>query len=141
VDGDIGRAYREAELDVKPSYVMELLRLDARGPMTITELAQSVGRTHSAISQKVSAMREAGLVRTSAGPDARSKRVHLTRKTKGIVGRLGAEWRATERAIAEVESEIRYALSTVVADIEAALERTSFYERLKRELAKDPDWS
>ena len=142
MDADIARVYADAQLDdVKTSYVMELLRLDARGPMTIAELAGSVGRTHSAISQKVKAMRQAGLVRTSAGPDARSKRVHLTQKAKRLTPRFAAEWRATEAAIAELESEIPYPLSAAVADIETALERTSFYERLKRELAKDPDWS
>jgi DNA-binding MarR family transcriptional regulator len=142
MDADIARIYEEVQLDgMKPSYVMELLRLDSLGPMTIAELAASVGRTHSAISQKVSAMRRAGLVRTSAGPDARSKRVLLTRKAERIVGRLAAEWRATEAAIAELESEIPYPLSTAVADIEAALERRSLYERLKDKLAQDPEGS
>jgi hypothetical protein len=43
--------------------------------MTIGALAESVERTHSAMSQKVAAMRTAGLVRTSAGADARAKTV------------------------------------------------------------------
>src|SRR5437660_1157998 len=61
MDADIARLYAEARIDgLKPSYVMELLRLHAQGPMTITELARSVQRTHSATSQKVAAMRAAG---------------------------------------------------------------------------------
>jgi DNA-binding MarR family transcriptional regulator len=110
------------------------------GPMTITELARSVERTHSALSQKVSAMRRAGLVRTKAGADARSKTVVLTAKAKRIVGRLAAEWRATEAASAELEAELPYPLSTVVRDIEAVLQRRSFYERIKAKLAEDPAW-
>ena len=85
-------------------------------------------------------MQQAGLVRTAAGHDGRSKHVLLTRKAKRIVGRLAAEWRATHSAIAEIELEIPYPLSTVVADVELALERTSFYERVKRKLAEDPAW-
>ena len=62
MDGDIARVYQEARLEgLKSSFVMELIRLHARGPMTIKELAGSVRRTHSALSQKVAAMREAGL--------------------------------------------------------------------------------
>ncbi len=58
MDADIARIYAEARIDgLKPSFVMELLRLHARGPMTITELAGSVQLTHSAVSQKVTAMR------------------------------------------------------------------------------------
>jgi DNA-binding MarR family transcriptional regulator len=140
MDRDIQQIYDEARLDVHPGYVLELLRLDTGGPMTIAELAASIERTHSAMSQKVAAMQRAGLVRTAAGPDGRSKHVLLTRKAKRVVGRLAAEWRATQAAIAEIESEIGYPLDKVVSDVELALERRSFYDRLKRKLADDPAW-
>ncbi len=141
MDADIARIYADARIEgLKPSYVMELLRLHAQGPMTITELAESVRRTHSALSQKVAAMRAAGLVRTVAGPDARSKKVTLTPKARRIVGRLAAEWRATEAALAEIEAEIPYPLSQVVTDIEQALRRRSFHDRIADKLAEDPEW-
>jgi DNA-binding MarR family transcriptional regulator len=142
MDADIGRIYTEAQIDgLKPSFVMELIRLRTHGPMTITELAESVQRTHSAISQKVAAMRAAGLVRTTAGADARSKKVALTAKSRRIAGRLAAEWRATEAALAELEAEIPYPLSRVVTDIEMALQRTSFHDRIAAKLAQDPAWT
>src|SRR5215471_6353883 len=142
IDADIARTYAEAQIaGLKPSFVMELLRLHARGPMTITELARSVQLTHSATSQKVAAMRAAGWVRTTAGPDARSKKVTLTGKARRITDRLAAEWRATESAIAEIETEIPYPLSRVVTDIEQALQRRSFHDRIAGQLAKDAAWS
>jgi DNA-binding MarR family transcriptional regulator len=141
MDADIARIYREARIEgLKPSWAMELLRLHYAGPMTIGELAESVGHTHSATSQKVAAMRAAGLVRTKVAADARSRTVHLTAKAKGLVARLAAEWRATEAALAEIEAEIPYPLSTVAADIEAALARDGFYQRIRRRLAEDPAW-
>ena len=141
MDADIAAVYAEARIDgLKPSFVMELLRLHARGPMTITELARSVQRTHSATSQKVAAMRAAGWVRTTAGSDARSKRVALTAKATRVIGRLAAEWRATEAAVAEIEAEIPYPLSRVVTDIEEALRRKSFHDRIAEKLARDPAW-
>lgn len=131
MDADIAKIYTQARIEgLKPSFVMELLTLHARGPMTITELAESVQRTHSAISQKVAAMRAAGLVRTVPGADARTKKVALTAKTRRIVGLLAAEWRATEAAVAELEAEIPYPLSRVVSDIETALRRRSFHDRI-----------
>jgi DNA-binding MarR family transcriptional regulator len=141
MDAEIGQIYAEARIEgLKPSWVMELLRLHARGPMTITELAKSVQHSHSAISQKVAAMRTAGLVRTTAGPDGRSKQVVLTAKSRRIVGLLAAEWRATESALAEIEAELPYPLSRVVTDMKAALARTSFHDRILRHLEQDPDW-
>jgi DNA-binding MarR family transcriptional regulator len=142
MDDDIARLYTERGIDgLKPSYVMELLRLHSRGPMTITELAASVDRTHSALSQKVAAMRKAGLVTTATGDDARSKKVTLTPKAAGIVDRLAAEWRATEAAIAELEDEIPYALGKVVLDLEKALQRKSFHDRIAEKLAGDDAWT
>lgn len=141
MDAEIAQLYTEAHIDgLKPSFVMELIRLHIRGPMTITELAESVQRTHSAMSQKVAAMRAAGLVLTTAGTDARSKKVTLTTKAAGVVDRLAAEWRATEAAVAEIEAQIPYPLSQMVSDIEEALRRKSFHDRIAEKLAEDPAW-
>jgi DNA-binding MarR family transcriptional regulator len=141
MDADIGRIYSESGiLGLKPSWVMEILRLNAKGAMTITELAGSVQLTHSAISQKIEAMRVAGLVRTSTGKDARSKKVTLTAKARRMAAQLAAEWRATEATIAEIESEIPYALSRVVVDVEKALGRKSFHDRINEKLSLDAEW-
>jgi DNA-binding MarR family transcriptional regulator len=141
MEADIARLYAEANVTgLKPSMVMELLRLHARGPMTITELAESVQRTHSGTSQKVAAMRAAGLVRTAPGPDARTRKITLTPKARKIAGRLAAEWRATEAAVADIEREIPYPLSQVVTDMEKALQNKSFHDRIAEKLALDPDW-
>jgi hypothetical protein len=42
--------------------------------------------------------------------------------------------------VAELEAEIPYPLSQVVTDIETALRRTSFHDRIAAKLAADPDW-
>jgi DNA-binding MarR family transcriptional regulator len=142
MEKDIERLYSEARIEgLKPNWVMELIRLHLRGPMTITELAEAVERTHSAMSQKVAAMRAAGFVSTVAGPDARSKKVVLTAKAVAIVDRLAAEWRATEAAIAEIESEVAYPLTRVVRDIEEVLRRKSFHDRIAEKLAEDDAWA
>jgi DNA-binding MarR family transcriptional regulator len=139
---DIARFYAEARIEgMKTNWVMELLRLHYSGPMTITELAESVERTHSAMSQKVAAMRAAGWVRTTAGADARSKKIMLTEKTTAIIDQLAAEWRATEAASRELEAEIPYPLNRVVADMQAALRRKSYHDRIAEKLAADPAWT
>jgi DNA-binding MarR family transcriptional regulator len=141
MDDEIARVYAENGIDdLKTTWVVEILRLNALGPMTIAELARSVGRTHSAMSQKVAAMRAADWVSTGAGPDARSKEVALTPKAMQIVGKLAAEWRATEASIAEIEAEIPYPLSRMAEDLRQALRRKSFHDRITEKLGKDPSW-
>jgi len=139
LDDEIARVYEEmpgAE-GVRPSWVFELLRLDAQGPMTIRQLADSVGRTHSALSQKVAMMATAGLVVTRVGRDGRMRQVHLTDRAHGLVGRMRAEWRATEQVLEELEAETPYPLSQAVRDLEGALERKSFHARLEDRLEHD----
>ncbi|MBM7789085.1 MarR family winged helix-turn-helix transcriptional regulator [Tenggerimyces flavus] len=141
MDDDIARLYVESDLpELKPSYVMELLRLHARGPMTIKDLATSVHRTHSAMSQKVAAMRAAGLVETTAGSDARNKVVDLTDKSRQIVEKLAAEWQATEAALVALEDELPYPLSKAVQDIEKALVHKSFHDRILDQLRGSTAW-
>jgi len=141
IDDEIARVYAENGIpDLKPTWAMEIIRLHVRGPMTIAELARSVERTHSAMSQKVAAMRAAGWLETSPGPDARSKKVTLTPKAERIAAKLAAEWRATEASITELEAEIPYPLTRVADDIAAALAHQSFHDRIAGKLAQDPAW-
>jgi DNA-binding MarR family transcriptional regulator len=141
MDDEIARVYADNGVDdLKPSWVLEVVRLHARGPMTIAELARSVGRTHSALSQKVAAMRAAGWLDTTAGPDARTKKVTLTPKAERLAPLLAAEWRATEAAIAEIESELPYPLTQVAEDIRSLLARKGFHDRITERLAAGPSW-
>ena len=136
MDDEIARVYADNGIeDLKPTWVLEIIRLHARGPMTIAELARSVGRTHSALSQKVAAMRAAGWLATTPGRDARSKRVALTPKAERVAALLAVEWRATEAAITELEAELPYPLTRVTEDIRAALARKSFHARISEHLA------
>lgn len=135
MDDEIARIYSERGVEgVRPRYVMPLVRLSRRGAMTIRELADALDVTHSAMSQTVSALRREGLVRSMSAKDARQRKVSLTARAKRIVPFLEAEWEATEAAIAELEEEIPYALSQVVRDIETALARRSFHDRIERRL-------
>jgi DNA-binding MarR family transcriptional regulator len=136
MDDEIARVYADNGIeDLKPTWVLEIVRLHARGAMTIAELARSVGRTHSALSQKVAAMRAAGWLATSPGRDARSKQVTLTPKAERVAALLAAEWRATEAAITELEAELPYPLTRVAEDIRSALAGKSFHARITEHLS------
>nr|WP_083841079.1 MarR family transcriptional regulator [Saccharomonospora marina] len=139
MDDDIARLYERLDVrGVRPRHTMPLIRLSRHGPMTIRQLAQSLEVTHSAMSQTVSALRAEGLVATRPGADARTREVTLTDKGRQLVPFIEAEWRATEDAVAELDDEIPYALTRVVRDIERALAREPFRERIARRLRSVP---
>ncbi|MHA7135274.1 MarR family winged helix-turn-helix transcriptional regulator [Oerskovia turbata] len=131
LDDEIGAVYTDRGVEgVRTRFVYPLIRLAHTGPLSIRELAESLGRTHSAMSQTVTAMRREGLVETASGEDARTRRVALTDRSRALVPLLEAEWRATEESVAEIDDELPYALSTVVEDLERVLARRSLRERL-----------
>ncbi|MGI4893909.1 MAG: MarR family winged helix-turn-helix transcriptional regulator [Janthinobacterium lividum] len=135
MDADIARLYEQRGVaGVRPRFSMALIRLHHRGPMSVKQLAEQVEVTHSAMSQTVTVMRRDGLVDTLPGADARTRTVSLTPTGEALVPFLEAEWRATEAAWAELEAEIPYALTRVVADLGVALERRSFLHRISARL-------
>lgn len=123
---------------VRPRFSMVLIRLAHEGPMTVGQLAEASGRTHSAASQTVAVMRREGLVTSEPGRDARTRRVVLTDAGRALVPWLEQEWRATEAAWADLEQEIPYPLSQVVRDIGEALARRRFRNRVVEHLPEAP---
>ena len=137
MDRDIAALYDAAGIaGFRPRYSPALLELARRGPLTIRQLADAIEVTHSAMSQTVAAMRTAGLVTSSPTDDGRTRAVKLTRKARELLPFVEAEWRATEHSVAELEDEIPYALTRVVRDIEHALVRESWSDRLQRHLTE-----
>ena len=130
MEGDIARLYAERGVTVRTRFSIVLIRLRHRGPMTVRELAGEIDVTHSAMSQTVAALRRQGMVESSPGPDARTRTVSLTGRGRDTVPFLEAEWRATEASLAELEAELPYPLTRVVADITDALRRRSFRDRI-----------
>lgn len=140
MDQDIASLYDEVGAGrVRPRFVGPLLRLGRHGPMTIRELADRVEVTHSAMSQTVAGMREAGLVDDAETTDRRTRKITLSELGRELLPLMEAEWRATEATVREIETEIPYPVSRAVEDIRAALTRRSFSERLRDNLAKALD--
>ena len=115
-----------------------LIQLTRRGPLTIRQLADRAEVTHSAMSQTVAAMRRGGFVTDApilAGGDRRARAVLATDKAARLTTFLEAEWRSTESTLRELDAELPYSLSQVVADVEQALAGRSFRDRLRAHLA------
>lgn len=140
MDDEIARVYAERGISgVRPRFVMPLVRIHHRGATTIRQLADELNVTHSAMSQTASALQKEGLLRATRGADGRTRELELTDRGRELVPFLEAEWRSTERALAELESEVPYPLSRVVRDLEQALARRSFHDRILEHLAAEED--
>lgn len=138
LDRDIADLYDRADLKpFKTRFAGPLIQLSRAESLTITALAQYAEVTHSAMSQTVAAMRLAGLVESVPdSEDARNRRVRLSEHGRVVADFAADEWRATEASLIALEAELPYPLTRVVRDIEAALARRPFRERLEEHLGR-----
>ncbi|MCX5434832.1 MarR family transcriptional regulator [Streptomyces sp. NBC_00569] len=137
MDAEIEQVYVERGIKgVRPRFAYPLIRLAHTGPLTIRELAESLNRSHSAISQTIAAMRKEDLVTSEPGPDARTRRINLTERGRSLVPFLEAEWRATHATVAELDGEIPHAMTAVVEEVRRALEHRSMRERILHHLTE-----
>ncbi|MEU5976808.1 MarR family transcriptional regulator [Streptomyces sp. NPDC047315] len=132
MDAEIEQIYLARGIQgVRPRFAYPLIRLAHTGPLTIRELARSLDRSHSAVSQTVAAMRKEGLVTSEPGPaDARTRQIDLTERGRKLVPFLEAEWRATHATVAELDAEVPHAMTAVVREVRRALERRPMRQRI-----------
>jgi len=139
MDAEIEQVYIERGITgVRPRFAYPLIRLAHTGPLTIRELATSLGRSHSAVSQTIAAMRKEDLVTSEPGPDARTRRIDLTERGRSLAPFLEAEWRATHETVAELDREIPYAMTAVVEQVQRALARRPMRQRILHHLVEPP---
>jgi DNA-binding MarR family transcriptional regulator len=131
MDDDVARTLVDLGItDYRPYFSVVIRYVDENGPTTIRDLARGTGVTHSAMSQRVSEMRRRGLVDLVPGTDGRHRVIHLTDAALAIKPALDAEWDATSAAFDALNGELTATLSEVVAEMNAALDRRCFRDRI-----------
>ena len=140
LDSGVAAVYPQLGLadGFRPRFTPVVRALAADGPVSIRELADTLGVTHSAASQTVAQMVRQDLVVTEAGTDARRRIVRLTAKAEALLPALEREWAATVTAVRAFEAELAYPLSRLVEEALAALDRTPLRERIAEALDR-PD--
>jgi DNA-binding MarR family transcriptional regulator len=115
LESDLARVYTDLGLPgFRPRYTPVIRLVHTTGPQSIRDLADTIGITHSAVSQTVNQMRRDGLVDLRPGNDARTRIVHLTDHARAILPTLDAEWTATTAAAHDLDAELPHPLTTLI---------------------------
>lgn len=131
LETDLASVYPRLGLDgYRPRFSPVIRALVAHGPSTIKELAGAMRVTHSAASQTVAQLARRGLVELSVGRDARQRVVRLTGRGEELLPVLDVEWAIAERATADLDAELSVPLARLLGELERALERRPFRERV-----------
>ncbi|MCE6997574.1 MarR family transcriptional regulator [Saccharothrix sp. S26] len=135
LESDLARVYTDLGLPgFRPRYTPVIRLIHTRGPHSIRDLADTIGVTHSAISQTVNQMRRDGLVHLHPGPDARTRIVHLTDHAHTLLPTLDAEWTATTAAAHDLDAELPHPLTTLVDAALRALHDKPLRDRVHHHL-------
>ncbi|MFI2631840.1 MarR family winged helix-turn-helix transcriptional regulator [Streptomyces collinus] len=132
LDGDVAAVYEEQGMaGYRPRFSPVVRALVAEGPLSVRDLAEAIGVTHSAASQTAAQMARAGLVTHTPDPlDARRRLVGLTAEARALLPRIEAEWEATSAAMAELDAELSMPLGELLAEVAQAVGRRPFRERV-----------
>jgi DNA-binding MarR family transcriptional regulator len=132
LDADVAAVYEEQGMaEYRPRFSPVVRALVAHGPLSVRDLAEAIGVTHSAASQTAAQMARAGLVVHTPDPlDARRRLVGLTAEARSLLPRIEAEWEATAAAMAELDAELSMPLGELLAEVAQAVGRRPFRERV-----------
>jgi DNA-binding MarR family transcriptional regulator/ribosomal protein S18 acetylase RimI-like enzyme len=98
--GAVDEVYQTRGARIESRWLPVLRYLWDTGPSSVTEVADAIGQTHSAVSQLTDKLVRAGMVRRRRDPaDGRRTVLTLTDKANGALGELGPLWCAVRRGI------------------------------------------
>ncbi len=128
---DVSLLYRKLDVDFEARWFSIIYALNQKSPMAVTELAQALGLTHTAINQLAKEMIKNGLVHSSKGKkDERKRLIYLADKGKKVFHKLTPIWEEILVATKElIESSNRDILGAI-GEIEKQLDDQNMYERV-----------
>jgi DNA-binding MarR family transcriptional regulator/ribosomal protein S18 acetylase RimI-like enzyme len=114
--------YRLTGLEIQGRWLPLLRILHDRGPLTVGEVAEAVGQTHSGVSQLADKLVEQGWLQVVADPaDKRRRRLSLTERAQAQLRAAKPLWRAIEQLFAQHCREQQIDLLHTLAAFERVL--------------------
>jgi DNA-binding MarR family transcriptional regulator/N-acetylglutamate synthase-like GNAT family acetyltransferase len=138
LQADVGRIYREMNVDFEPKWFTMLYALYHNKTMSVIELSNLLKLTHPAIIQFAEQMQDKKLVAfIKDKTDARKKLIHLTTKGKNIFEGIEPILYEIEVANREFLRESGADVLGIIEKMEKQLELKSMYKRVNERLAKN----
>lgn len=121
--GAVDEVYQARGARIESRWMPVLRYLWDAGPSSVTEVADAIGQTHSAVSQLTDKLVRAGMLRRRRDPaDGRRTVLLLTDKATGALAELGPLWCAVRRGVSASLGEHAARLMDALAACEAALQ-------------------
>jgi len=128
---DVSTLYHKLGFDFEARWFSVFYALDKKSPVTITELAQSLRLTHTAINQLTAELIKKGLIASSAGKsDERQRLLSITPVGKEVALKLAPVWEEIRLATKELIESTGCDVLAILKKIEQQLNEYDMYERV-----------
>lgn len=136
---DVSLLYRKLDVDFEARWFSILYTLNRKSPMAVTEIAQSLGLTHTAINQLAKEMIKNNLLYSSKGEkDERQRLIYLSDRGNLVVKKLQPVWEEIRSATKELVQSTGCDLLAALGKIEEKLGEQDMYERVWFKLKGEP---
>jgi DNA-binding MarR family transcriptional regulator len=132
---DVSRVYRELGLEFEARWFPVAYLLRQRSPLSITEIAEALDYTHTAIKDFANEMIRKGLLQaTPDESDRRKRNLELTAKGHRLLDQLVPLWREIGAVAGELVGSSTPDLMDAIAGIERQLDEKEVYPRIRERL-------
>jgi len=129
---DVSRVYHDLGLDFEARWFPVAYLLNGQSSMAVTEIADSLGYTHTAINSFAKEMTRKGLIEAVPDPrDGRRRMLRLTGKGRRTVAALEPVWREIWEVAGELVAASSPNLLASVENVERQLDEKEVYERIR----------
>ncbi|HMJ94040.1 MAG TPA: MarR family transcriptional regulator [Allosphingosinicella sp.] len=137
MDGDARRVYADFGVTFEQRWLGLLDLLSSHGPLTVGELAASLGISHPSVSQSRDSLAKARLIAWEADEeDKRRRRLRLTKEGEALVRRLRPLWEALDHAAVALDEEAGQ-VAAALDRLEDKLKARGLYERVEALIGED----
>lgn len=134
---DVNNIYKAHKISFDASWFPVFYILSQEGEVSIRQISDSLGITHSAASQMVSNLQEKGLIKSTVSKkDARHKVVAFTVKGQKLLQKIQPVWQALQTAMNELgggEAESQKLLGSLTR-IEERMQDKTLFKRIESHL-------
>jgi len=132
---DVSRVYRDLGIDFKANWFSILYALGQESPMSVTELARTLGLSHPAVNQIAAQLLARGLIGQSKDEsDERKRLLQLTPMGRQLIDELEPVWSEIRLANRALLKESGGDLLGDLTRVEAALDENSMANRVSKRL-------
>ena len=131
---EVTMLYQAKGIQFNDSWFLLALMLSNREGVTVKEVSEAFGISHSAISQMASAMKREKLIEGRKDDrDRRRTLLYLTDRGRSAVKALQPIWRAVGNCTEELISETGEDILLAITEMEEQIERKDLFTRVKEQ--------